>query len=169
MPEGIATRDAWSSPAGGALRDLDRGWVLGTWVLAELLTVALSAVVLFVVQQVGAFDVTLGPAIWTAAVASFVAFLVVLRVRLLRLATGRFTNAVLVGAAHCATCAVAIVALLAAGQYGVDLALVQDSFALSISAALVVFASLISAAILPEQGSVPSGTQHEASDELHQL
>lgn len=168
----------WGRSDEGIRERLNGGFIFSTWAIAAALSAIASALIVIAVGVTGSSSIyeTAQSNMATIMVTSFVTFAVFCAVTRWRLASvldyGRFVNAIAVGVLHVVVLFVIFLIGLAVqlstgtnildalpGSYLSQLGV--GFFSLERSAATVIPAVLLAAAVMPEEGDIPKGTQHE--------
>ncbi len=175
----------WGDHDANPLDRLEPGWVASTWALCIALTLGLGALgTLFAVAVsdtpiTGQTNTELGVLTIVAAMATFIAFAVVITARLVRVPHDRLVNSLAVAALHVAVAVVLFgieLALQALGTGAADIfsgswaEQVGNAFAvLERSSAAAILAALLAVGMVPARGDRPSGTQVGATPQDRQL
>lgn len=172
----------WSEPAHDLPQRFQVGWIIGTWLIGAVVATAATLLILGAMSPfVDPFkNGSSGVATIVAALSTFIAFIVVIRARLVRVPDDRLLNSLTVSFVHAAVGIVAILAGVAfaqgasggalggaAGSLRENLGIVL--VAIERSAAAAVLAGLLVPGTLPAQGPTPAGTQTESLPRDRQL
>ena len=164
----------WSHPMEGWLQRIQWGFVVGSWLIAAAISLAVTtAVAMIFVASEGSVSTTDSGVVHIIAVGvTLLTFYLVMFIRLQRIDGDRLLNSLGVGALHAMAALMAgligmalrsndVVSLPVSGSVADDLGLVF--LAADRSAAAAILGCAIAAAIMPARGPLPTDTQ---TDEL---
>lgn len=186
--DSIHTEDhvVWDEPDRIDLARLEPGFVVGSWLLGVLATVAIFALSTGVVSIVSAAPITgatnteLGVLTILSAMSTFIGFVVVMVMRLVRVDHDRVVNSLAVAALHVAVALVLFLGELvlrnttdvAASTFLAGNRFDQLGNAFTVlerSSAAAVIACLLAIGMVPARGARPQGTQTDPTPQDRQL
>lgn len=177
---------AWGAPDRTLLQRIEPRFVVSSWALCLLASLAIAALGVLVVSLVsqapltGETNTELGVLMILAAMGTFIGFVTVMSLRLVRASHDRLVNSMAVAALHVAVAALLILADLAVfGIFGVHAGsgltgpwtdtLGNVIVVLERSSVAAIAACLLAAGMVPAMGGRPAGTQTAATPTDQQL
>ena len=168
----------WSEPAHDLPKRFNVAWIATTWLIAFVIAAIASGLAIWLIAATAdPFENgRSGVATIVAGLTTFIAFILVIRSRVLRLADDRLLNSLSVAGLHVVVAGIALlVGVFVAGD---QIALIPDSFredlaivftAVERSSVAAILAALLIPGVVPARGDTPDGTQDAATPQDRQL